>query len=129
MLALCEECDDTIKLNVALMELPNVPDVEVEGGEHVEYSPFAVAKSMVIARCLEGIGLIALEPSVTCLIHFLEGARIKEGSRCNCGEPDCERSEPGSIEPFTEWLGQGPNSALISVKAHMVEKGWLNADV
>lgn len=127
--SLCLECQQKVSEQVALLGLKTfiTPDAD-----KLYYNPTNVAINMVIARCMEGIGIAMMfsefgsdlpDPHKGCPIHFLE-SQVNEDRSCPCDDPDCESREPGSIASFFGWL-IGPDSSPHAVKAYLADQGWL----
>lgn len=120
---LCEECSQRIW---AAADRLGLKTVAVDG---TLYNPVNQATNMVLARCLEMIGIDMLRigfgddvpaPHTGCPLHWLE-AQVPEDRSCDCGNPECEGSAPGSIKPFFDWL-DSEDSAIMSVNEYVHEE-------
>ena len=96
-------------------------------GEHTEstWDPLLNTYYMMLARFLEEAGdyLIAKalnEKVAVCPMCEAMSMRSEDG-RCLCGNPECEASEPGSIEDFDTWF----ESAVQAQKQYATEQGWI----
>lgn len=99
--------------------------------DKIVYNPTQVAINMVVARCLEGIGIGMItagfasnlpDPHKGCPIHFLE-ANTNEDRSCPCDDPECPSREPGSVVSFYTWLDDPVTGAPTAVAQYMQDEG------